>query len=481
MPEQDIAVIGLGVMGQNIALNIERHGFRVSVYNRTPTVTEQYLAARTRGKAIQGCATLRDLAASLRRPRKVLLMVKAGPPVDGVLDDLLPLLEPGDIVLDGGNSHFRDTARRAERLAQAGMHFLGVGISGGEEGALHGPSLMPGGEPEAYAAVEPVLTAIAARAPDGSPCVAYLGPRGAGHYVKMVHNGIEYAALQLIAETYDVLRRGLGLPPPRIADLFTDWNRGELAAYLIEITAAVLNRPDPQTGQPLVDLIVDQAEQKGTGRWTAQDALELGVPVPTLTAAVEARSLSALRDERLRAAELLGASPSPPTSRTPIDGDACRQALFAGLLTAYAQGFALLRAASAAHQFDLDLTQVARIWRAGCIIRASLLEDIAAAYRQDPHLPNLMVAANLRPLLMERQAAWRRVLHAMIEHSLPAPATAASLAYFDGYRSARLPANLIQAQRDYFGAHTYQRLDRPGSFHTEWSGPPAKDSSLGSG
>ncbi len=475
MPDQDIAVVGLGVMGQNLALNIERHGFRVSVYNRTASVTERYVAERARGKSIQPYTSVGDLVASLRRPRKVLLMVKAGPPVDAVLEDLLPLLEPGDIVLDGGNSHFADTTRRAERLMQSGLHFLGVGISGGEEGALHGPSLMPGGEAQAYAAVEPILTAIAARAPDGTPCAAYLGPGGAGHYVKMVHNGIEYAALQLIAETYDLLHRGLRLPSSRIAEIFADWNQGELASYLTEITAAVLRRTDPDTGQPLVEVIVDQAEQKGTGRWTAQEALELGVPVPTLTASVEARSLSALRDERLRAAELLPGRPPSRTGQQLTDVDACRQALFAGLLTAYAQGFALLRAASAAHQFGLDLAQVAGIWRAGCIIRASLLEDILTAYRQEPDLPNLMVAANLRPRLLERQAAWRQVLRAMIEWNLPAPATAASLAYFDGYRSARLPANLIQAQRDFFGAHTYQRLDRPGSFHTDWSETPANE------
>ncbi len=472
MPEQDIAVVGLGVMGQNLALNIERRGYRVAVYNRTPAVTERYAAERAGGKAIRPYVALADLISSLRRPRKVLLMVKAGAPVDSVLDEILPLLEPGDIVIDGGNSHFADTARRAERLAAAGLHFLGVGISGGEEGALHGPSLMPGGAPEAYAAVEPILTAIAARAADGCPCVAYLGPRGAGHYVKMVHNGIEYAALQLIAETYDLMRRGLGLSPQRVADVFSEWNVGELASYLVEITAPVLRRIDPETGQPLVDVILDQAEQKGTGRWTAHEALELGVPIPTLTAAVEARSLSALKDERLRAADLLQ-SPAPAETGQPLTSiDGCRQALFASLVTAYAQGFTLLRKASGTHGFNLDLARVARIWRAGCIIRASLLEDILTAYCQEPDLPNLITAANIRPMLLACQAAWRQAVQAMVELSLPSPAMGASLAYFDGYRSARLPANLIQAQRDCFGAHTYQRLDRPGSFHTDWADLP---------
>ncbi|MEW6567387.1 MAG: NADP-dependent phosphogluconate dehydrogenase [Chloroflexota bacterium] len=473
MAEQDIALIGLGVMGQNLALNMDHHGYRVSVYNRTAAVTERYAAERAIGTAIHPCYSLTDLAASLRRPRKILLMVKAGAPVDAVIEETLPLLEPGDIVMDGGNSHFADTARRAERLAASGIHFLGIGISGGEEGALRGPSLMPGGPPQAYAEVEGLLTAIAAKAADGASCVAYLGPHGAGHYVKMVHNGIEYAALQLIAETYDLLRQGLGLPPARLAEVFAEWNRGELASYLVEITADILGRIDPETGQPLLDVVLDQAEQKGTGRWTVQDALELGQPVPTLTAAVEARSLSALKQERRRAAELLaGADPSGRRRHTSVE--ACRKALFAGLVCAYAEGFALLRAASAAYRFDLDLALVARIWRAGCIVRAALLEDIRAALSEEPEVPNLMQAARLRPLLEQRQNAWREVLGAMVDRGLPAPATSASLAYFDGYRSARLPANLIQAQRDYFGAHTYRRTDRQGTFHTEWGSPESE-------
>jgi 6-phosphogluconate dehydrogenase len=395
-------------------------------------------------------------------------MVKAGGAVDAVIAELRPHLREGDIVVDGGNSHFRDTARREEELAAAGLRFLGAGISGGEEGALRGPSIMPGGPIEAYAAVSRVFEAVAARAPDGSPCVTYLGPKGAGHYVKMVHNGIEYAVIELIAETYDLLGRGLGMSTPEMTALFAEWNEGELASFLLEITAAVLARIDPESGRPLVEMILDEAEQKGTGRWTVQDALDLGVAIPTIGAAVEARILSSMKDERVAASRLI--PPGEHRSRKdPQAVEEARDALYCSILCAYAQGMALLRAASEAYGFGIDLAETARIWRAGCIIRASLLEGIRAAFAEEPALPNLMIARPFRGQWTPREAAWRNTARRMIERGLPAPAMTASLAYYDAYRSERLPANLIQGLRDYFGAHTYRRLDRQGSFHTDWT------------
>jgi 6-phosphogluconate dehydrogenase len=468
MPPSDIGLIGLGVMGQNLALNMARHGFRVSVFNRTTAVTERFLAERLQGEPIVGASTLAELAGQLSPPRKVILMVKAGGAVDAVIAELRPHLREGDIVVDGGNSHFRDTARREEELAAAGLRFLGAGISGGEEGALRGPSIMPGGPIEAYAAVSRIFEAVAARAPDGSPCVTYLGPKGAGHYVKMVHNGIEYAVIELIAETYDLLGRGLGMSTPEMAALFAEWNEGELASFLLEITAAVLARIDPESGRPLVEMILDEAEQKGTGRWTVQDALDLGVAIPTIGAAVEARILSSMKDERVAASRLI--PPGEDRSRKdPQAVEEARDALYCSILCAYAQGMALLRAASEAYGFGIDLAETARIWRAGCIIRASLLEGIRAAFAEEPALPNLMIARPFRGQWTPRESAWRNTARRMIERGLPAPAMTASLAYYDAYRSERLPANLIQGLRDYFGAHTYRRLDRQGSFHTDWT------------
>jgi 6-phosphogluconate dehydrogenase len=426
------------------------------------------------GEPIEGATTLGDLAQQLSRPRKIVLMVKAGGAVDAVANDLRPHLEPGDILIDGGNSHFRDTARREEELSAAGLKFLGTGISGGEEGALNGPSIMPGGPREAYDAIAEILVAIAARASDGSPCVAYLGPKGAGHYVKMVHNGIEYAVMQLIAETYDLLGRGLGIPTAELAALFAEWNRGELSSFLVEITARVLSRPDSEGGRPLVEFIRDEAEQKGTGRWTVQDALELGVAIPTIGAAVEARILSSMKEERTVASRVIRATPRRPR-RSQAHIDDARSALFCGLVCAFAQGMALLRTASEAHAFAFDLAETGRIWRAGCIIRAALLEDIRAAFARQPSLPNLLLAESLRDQLREREVSWRRAASLMLECGLPAPATTASLAYFDSYRSERLPANLIQGLRDYFGAHTYRRLDREGTFHTDWTGSSAAE------
>jgi len=476
MPPSDIALIGLGVMGQNLALNMARHGYRVAVFNRTASVTERFLHERLAGEPIEGAPTLADLTRRLSRPRKLLLMVKAGGPVDAVISELRPHLEPGDIVIDGGNSHFLDTARREEELAAAGLKFIGAGVSGGEEGALRGPSIMPGGPREAYEAVAGILTAIAARAPDGSPCVAYLGPKGAGHYVKMVHNGIEYAVMQLIAETYDLLGRGLRIPTAELAGLFAEWNRGELSSFLIEITARVLAHPDRESGRPLVEAIRDEAEQKGTGRWTVQDSLDLGVAIPTIGAAVEARILSSMKQERTAASQVIQATARRPR-RSQAHVEDARNALICGLVCAYAQGMALLRAASAAHAFGIDLAETARIWRAGCIIRAAMLEEIRAAFARQPSLPNLLLHGAFRDQVREREASWRRAANLMIECGLPAPATTASLAYFDAYRAERLPANLIQALRDYFGAHTYRRVDREGTFHTDWTegGPGTRE------
>ncbi len=461
-----IGLIGLGVMGQNLARNIARRGFQVAVYNRTRAKTETFARHHPHPNIIPTYA-LDDLVARLERPRRLLLMVKAGAAVDAVIAQVRPLLEPGDILIDGGNSHFADTERRQRELAAPGVHLLGVGISGGEEGALRGPSLMPGGPEEAYEAVAPIFEAIAARAGDGRPCVTYLGPGGAGHYVKMVHNGIEYALMQAIAEGYDVLRQVGGLAPDHLAALFEEWNRAELASFLVEITAHILRTRDPETGRPLVDLVLDRARQKGTGKWTSQEALDVGVPVPAITSAVEARFLSALKEERVRAAKLLP-GPAPEAKGGMHLIEHVREALFATMVVAYAQGMALLRAAASEHGYTYRLADVAAIWRAGCIIRAALLEEIRHAFAEEPELPNLMLAPFFRHALAARQQGWRTALTVGVNHGVPMPVTAASLAYYDSYRSAHLPANLIQAQRDYFGAHTYERVDRPGTFHTVW-------------
>ncbi|MCS7247670.1 MAG: NADP-dependent phosphogluconate dehydrogenase [Anaerolineales bacterium] len=463
----DLAVIGLAVMGQNLALNIERNGYRVAVYNRTLERMRQFLAERAQGKQIIGCETPPDLVASLKRPRRLLIMVKAGSPVDQMINELLPHLEPGDILIDGGNSFFKDTERRLQEVEARGLLYLGIGISGGEEGALKGPSLMPSGHPEAYRALESLLQAIAAKV-DGEPCVTYLGRGGAGHYIKMVHNGIEYADMQLIAETYDLLRRGLGLSAAQIAQTFAAWNQSELNSYLIEITAQILGVMDTESGEPLVEKILDVAEQKGTGRWTSQEALELGVPIPTLQAAVEARALSAQRSLRLEIAPQFSGLLLPPSPVAAIEIDSLKRGLYAAKICAYAQGMAMLEQATRTYQYEFDLSEVARIWRGGCIIRARLLEHIRRAYRQNPHLPNLILDPFFRQALLEAQPAWRETVQFGVGAGIPLPAMSAALAYFDGLRSERLPANLIQAQRDYFGAHTYRRLDREGVFHTEW-------------
>jgi 6-phosphogluconate dehydrogenase len=458
---QKIGVVGLGVMGANLARNIESKGFPVAGFDLD--------AAKTKAFPLATATTPEQLMKMLERPRRILVMVPAGKPVDSVIEHLRPHLERGDVLLDGGNSFFKDTDRRSDELASEGIHFLGVGVSGGEEGALLGPAIMPGGPRDAWEAVAPVLRAIAAKAEDGEPCVAYMGPRGAGHYVKMVHNGIEYGDMQLIAEIYDLLHRGAGLSAKEIASIFATWNDGELRSYLIEITALVLERVDAETGTPLVDLILDEAQQKGTGKWMSQNAFDVGTPIPTVNAAVEARLLSALKAERVAASKVLrGPSESLEGDRAWLI-DAARQALYASKITSYAQGMALLSQASKEYDYDIHPGEVAKIWRAGCIIRASLLSDVRAAFDRNAGLVNLMMDNAFSDALNGRQQAWRRVVQAAVGIGVPVPAIGASLAYYDAYRSARLPANVTQAQRDLFGAHTYRRVDREGVFHTDWS------------
>ncbi|MGB7156669.1 MAG: NADP-dependent phosphogluconate dehydrogenase [Tepidisphaeraceae bacterium] len=474
---QAFGIIGLEVMGRNIALNIERNGFPIAVYNRTYAKTEHFLSDLARGKNARGGKTIAEFVQMLDRPRRILIMVKAGAPVDAVLTELKPHLEPGDIVIDGGNSLFTDTQRRTKELEGTGIKFFGMGVSGGEEGALWGPSIMPGGDTEAYQHLKPILTKIAAKAPDdGYPCADYMGNGGAGHFVKMVHNGIEYGDMQLIAEAYSLLKNIGGLDNAKLKDVFEDWNRGDdLKSFLIEITAKVINFKDDSTnGKPLVELILDKAGAKGTGKWTSQTALDLGVAIPTITAAVDARSISALKDQRVRAAkELSGPKPTDngqPTTDNLIDD--VRSALYCSKICSYAQGFAMLAAADKEYGFGLKTGEIARVWKAGCIIRAVFLNDITKSFNEQPDLPNLLLAPRFRDAVGKRQEAWRRIVSLGIAQGIPLPAFGASLAYFDSYRSERLPANLIQAQRDFFGAHTYERTDKPGVFHTEWSATP---------
>ena len=467
MGQQVIGVFGMGVMGRSLALNIESRGHPVSVYDYDHAFTDQAVAAHP-GRRLVPAATLPEFFASLQRPRRILLMIKAGAPVDAMLEAMKPLLEPGDIVIDGGNSYYRDTIRREQAMQAAGFNFIGCGISGGEEGALHGPSIMPGGPREAYAKVEPILTEIAARAPDGTPCVAWMGPNGAGHYVKMVHNGIEYGDMQLIAESYAVLREVMGLSNAELAEVYAGWNLGELDSYLIGITSRIFTRKDPDSGNDLVDMILDRAGQKGTGQWTCQDALEMRVPLPLITEAVFARGLSAQKDERVAASRVLHGPDANFTGDRSSFVEAVRRALYLGKLISYAQGFAQLRAASQAHDWPLDYAAIASIFRAGCIIRAGFLARIMDAYTCDPALPNLMLDPYFADIAAKYQQALREVVGAAVRQGVPVPCLSSAIAWFDGYRSAQLPANLLQAQRDYFGAHTFERIDRPGSFHVEW-------------
>jgi len=464
-----MAVVGLGVMGGNLARNIESRGFPVVGYDVDAAKTQAFVNGPAKGQKITGAKSPEELVDALERPRRILIMVPAGAPVDSAIAHLQPHLEQGDILIDGGNSYFLDTDRRSDALGKTGLQFVGAGVSGGEEGALRGPAIMPGGSRDAWDALAPIFKAIAAKADDGEPCVAYMGPRGAGHYVKMVHNGIEYGDMQLIAEAYDLLHRGAGIPVPDLAQVFADWNTGDLRSYLIEITAQVLQHRDPDTGRPLVEVILDEAQQKGTGKWMSQNAFDVGAPIPTINSAVEARLISAIKAERVAASEVLDGPSGTFDGDHKVLIDQVRQALYASKITSYAQGMALLRMASTEYGYDIDPGEVAKIWRAGCIIRAELLGDIRDAFKRDARLVNLLLDRAFRNAIGQAQQAWRVVLQTAIGLGIPMPATAASLAYYDAYRSARLPANLTQAQRDFFGAHTYRRVDRDGVFHTDWT------------
>ena len=463
----DLGLIGLGVMGRNFLLNVADHGFSLTGYDLDANKVKQLNKEKSAKHDIHPFEDLADFIAKLHRPRVIMLLVPAGKPVDSVLEELKPRLDQGDLIIDSGNSHFKDTDRRSEKLEGHGLLFMGMGMSGGEYGARYGPSIMPGGPREGYGRVENILSQAAAQV-EGEPCVAYLGKGSAGHYVKMVHNGIEYGIMELIAETYDIMRRGLGLIAHELHDVYRSWSSQELASYLVEITAHIFATTDEKSGQPLVEVILDAAKQKGTGKWTEWDATDLQVPTPTIDAAVTMRNLSSLKSERQQAAEYLrGPSATYGGDREKFVGQ-LKDAMYSGMILAYAQGMALLRVASNHYQYGLDLATVARIWRGGCIIRAALLEDIRSVFSSRPDLSNLLMNRDFAQEVMLRQDKLRAVVSTAIQMGLPVPALAASLSYFDGYRSARLPANLIQAQRDYFGSHTYERTDREGIFHTQW-------------
>ncbi len=464
-----IGVTGLAVMGRNLARNFARHGFRVALHNRTQSRTDDLVSAHGDEGTFIPSTSLEEFVASLEKPRRIIVMVKAGPGTDAVIDELVPLLETDDIVIDAGNAHFPDTIRREHALAEHGLHFVGSGVSGGEEGALNGPSIMPGGSQKSYESLGPMLEEISAKV-DGTPCCTYIGPDGAGHFVKMVHNGIEYADMQLIAEAYDLLKQGLGIGAAEIGDIFTEWNEGDLESFLIEITADVLKHVDAETGDAFVDVVLDQAEQKGTGRWTVQNALDLGVPITGIAEATFARALSGSVPQREAARKALPAH----TAEWEIKDrdqfvDDVRQALYASKVIAYSQGFDQIAAASAEFGWDIDRGAMARIWRGGCIIRARFLNRITEAYERDAELPLLVADDYFADVVGNALPAWRRVVAGAAQNGVPTPAFSSSLAYYDGIRAERLPAALIQAQRDFFGAHTYRRVDKGGVFHTEWS------------
>jgi 6-phosphogluconate dehydrogenase len=473
-PEQSrktakIGMIGLAVMGENLAMNIERNGFPIAVFNRDPAKVDNFVA-RTQGKHVIPTKSPEEFVRSLERPRKAILLVKAGDPVDWTIDQIKPFMEQGDIIIDGGNSYFVDTERREKALKAEGLNFIGSGVSGGEKGALWGPSLMPGGDRNAYEQIRPIWEAIAAKVDDG-PCVTYIGPGGAGHFVKMVHNGIEYGDMQLIAESYDIMRNVLGLEAAEMADIFDEWNRGDLESFLIEITAKILRVKDPETGKPLVDLILDKAGQKGTGKWTSEVALDLGVVVPTIDAAIDTRTLSGRKEERLEANKQIS---GPPRARYAGDKlgmiDAIHDALYASKICSYAQGMNLIRAGSEKWNWNINLGEVSRIWKGGCIIRAQFLDKIKQAYQRRHDLPNLLLDPDFKAWVEEAQPNWRLAVTTAMQDGVPVLAMACSLNYFDMYRTANLPLNLTQAQRDFFGSHTYERIDKPGQgpVHTEW-------------
>jgi 6-phosphogluconate dehydrogenase len=472
MKKADIGVIGLAVMGENLILNMESRGFTVACYNRTVSKVDDFVQGRAQGKNIIGCHSVAAFCDALARPRKAMLMIKAGDPVDAFVERLLPHLEEGDIIIDGGNSFFGDTIRRTQTLEEKGLLYVGTGVSGGEEGALHGPSIMPGGSPEAWPHIKPIFQAIAAKVADGTPCCDWVGRDGAGHYVKMVHNGIEYADMQMIAESYFLMKHLLGMTPADMHAVFRAWNEGELNSYLIEITRDIMATVDEETGEPLVEQILDTAGQKGTGKWTSQSALDMGTPAPTIAEAVFARFMSALKEERVAAGQILnGPAPSYTGYREALIAE-IRQALYASKICSYAQGFQLLRMAAAEHGWDLNFGGIALLWREGCIIRAQFLERIKEAYDAEPGLANLLLAPYFRDAIDRTQAAWRQVVARAVTQGIPIPAFGSALAFYDSYRNGRLPANVLQAQRDYFGAHTYERVDKPRGafFHTDWTG-----------
>jgi 6-phosphogluconate dehydrogenase len=470
IPNCDFGLIGLAVMGENLALNVESRGYRVAVFNRTVSKVDDFLAGRAKGKNFVGCHSLEELVQSLKPPRKVMLMVKAGPAVDEFIEKLLPLLSSGDVIIDGGNTLFSETERRTKYVESKGLLYIGTGVSGGEEGALRGPSMMPGGSEAAWPLVRPVFQAIAAKVgpQNDIPCCDWVGPRGAGHYVKMVHNGIEYGDMQLICEAYWMLKNALGLTNAELYDVFQQWYEGELNSYLIEITRDIFSVKDADTGHDLVDMILDTAGAKGTGKWMSQLALDLGVPSTLVTEAVYARCLSAMKDARVRASKVLQ-GPSGRYAGDPKEFiEQIRQALYASKICSYAQGYVQMQAAAREHDWPLRFGPIALLWRGGCIIRAVFLERIKEAFDADPHLENLLLAPYFREAVLKAQPAWRNVVKTAVDLGIPTPAFAAALAYYDGYRSERLPANLLQAQRDYFGAHTYNRTDKPGVFHSDW-------------
>lgn len=467
MSKQQIGVVGLAVMGKNLALNIESRGFTVSVYNRSPEKTKEILEENP-GKHLHGTYSVEEFVQSLEKPRRILIMVKAGKPTDDTINQLVPYLDQGDILIDGGNAFFPDTQRRNKELEAKGFRFIGTGVSGGEEGALKGPAIMPGGQRDAYELVEPILTAISAKV-KGDPCCTYIGPDGAGHYVKMVHNGIEYGDMQLICEAYQLLKDGLGLTAPELHEIFAEWNKGELDSYLIEITADIFTKIDPETGKPMVDIIKDTAGQKGTGKWTSQSSLDLGVHLSLITESVFARFISAMKEERTAASKVLKgpAAAGLETDRAAFI-ESVRQALYASKICSYAQGFAQMRAASEEYGWNLDYGSIAMIFRGGCIIRAAFLQNIKDAYDRNPELKNLLLDQYFSGVIEKYQDSWRKVVASAVTLGIPVPAFSSALSYYDSYRTERLPANLLQAQRDYFGAHTYERVDKEGFFHFQW-------------
>lgn len=471
LSKQQIGVIGMAVMGKNLALNIESRGYSVSIYNRTTSKTETVIEENP-DKNLVATYSLEEFVESLETPRRILLMVQAGKGTDVVIQQLLPFLDKDDILIDGGNTFYKDTMRRSEELAESGINFIGTGVSGGEEGALKGPAIMPGGQKEAYELVAPILEKIAAKAPaDGEPCVTYIGPNGAGHYVKMVHNGIEYGDMQLISESYHLLREVAGLSNEETAEVFRDWNEGELDSFLIEITADALTKKDPETGQPMVDIILDRAGNKGTGKWTSQSALDLGIPLPLITESVFARYISALKEERVEASKVL-----PKPEKPNFEGskeeltEKIREALYFSKIMSYAQGFAQMGTASKEYGWDLDYGEIAKIFRAGCIIRARFLQKITEAYERHPELKNLVLDEYFMGIAEKYQQSVRDLVGISVQAGVPVPAFSSAISYYDSYRSERLPANIIQAQRDYFGAHTYERTDKEGTFHFDWYG-----------